>query len=1292
MTSGGFPLIGARVRIVDPATDVVLADTTTGFDGRYLVSWLGAGTYTAYAVAPGNATQFWFDAGFVDPTVTAPTPITLTATDTFRADVSFDFPTGGFGGWITGTTGPLANATATFTEATTGYSETAVVDPWGGFGLGYVPVGDYEVTVRWDETRAYRFPSTYTTGETGASIALEVPTGTGSIAGNVATDDAITLPTPERVLSDGPQPIPGASVVAIDSSTGLEVASALTDENGDYVIDGLLDADYLVYARAPGNTTPYWRVLGFDDPTLEPALTIDGANPAASGIDFAFPTGGFGGTITFAGGQPGGVDARFTQIGTGFSDIVPIDQSGGVGIGYIPTGEYEISVESNGEAFYTFPGTYVTGPLGLSISLDVPPPIAGTVTSPTGDPIAGASVFIQHPLFGQDGPFVTDVDGNYTVTSVTTGTFTLFVRAPGNSSEYWYGAGFVDPAVTAPTPIVLTSTGERPFVADFELPMGGFGGFITVAGSNLLSGTATFRQVGSDYAETVPLDQFGNFGLGYIPDGDYAITVDATVQSGESQVRRTYTFPETYTSPLSLSLEVPAATGVVSGQVLTGGIEVPGATVTVVDADTSAFVAEVRTGFDGRYSVLLDDGDYTASVRPNPTDTPFHFGSGYGLAAPGTVTLDGTNRTAEMSFDLPTGGFGGFVTGVTGPLLNASVSVRNIATEFRSYAIVDPTGNFGIGYLPVGDYEITVYQGYGGSYTFPDTYATGPNGLSVALTVPSMIGGFVVDGSGNPIEGARVALVNPTFRYDQLVTFTGANGGYAFNYLWPADYWVSVQLPGSDERFWYDTGYTDPSVVAPTTITIASYSDTNDVSFTIPSGGFDGSVTGETQPLRDATIRFDRLVGADFVAGTPVTVEADGTFVAGALASGEYQVTARFDVGSLYFREYVFPATVSTDGATFTTLSLVVPASEFVVTPGSVQGTVFTSAGPVADGARVRLLASGDREVASVLSEPDGTFVMTAAPGTYRLVASQGDESISAFGVLINEGGFTTRDLTMTTGIPVVRNEFVDSGNRPFTDGSVSDCSGNQNSPLVNGVYSILAPTSSDCTFSAGLWRNTDLGDGTTWSNRYENYNLNSTIPTIAGDYTWTIPTTSRHHPRHRRQRQRHSRQRRPRQHDQQPQRTIRIHHPRTRRHPRQHLEFNTNIDNPITGTHLLDVLQHPAIAVSVTLPDGVTLTQTINTTTGPTNIVFDTSNLSVVRNEFVDSGNRPFTDGSVSDCSGNQNSPLVNGVYSILAPTTVGLHVLRRPLAQHRPRRRHHLEQPLRELQPQLDHPDHRR
>ena len=219
-------------------------------------------------------------------------------------------------------------------------------------------------------------------------------------------------------------------------------------------------------------------------------MTIGNANPAETGVNFAFPTGGFGGTITSNGDTGSGLRARFTQIDTGFSDVAIIDDFGGVGIGYLPLGAYEISIEVDGELAYVFPETFDTGSTGLSISLDVPPAIVGTVTSPTGDPIMGAEVFVEHPVYGNNGPFVTDADGKYTLDSITTGTFTLFVRAPGNSSEYWFGAGFGDPVDIAPTPIVLTPTGERPYVANFELPMGGFGGVITVAGADLVEGSA----------------------------------------------------------------------------------------------------------------------------------------------------------------------------------------------------------------------------------------------------------------------------------------------------------------------------------------------------------------------------------------------------------------------------------------------------------------------------------------------------------------------------------------------------------------------------------------------------------------------------------------------------------------------------------------------------------------------------------------------------------------------------------------------------------------------------------
>jgi len=44
----------------------------------------------------------------VNPTVTAPDVITLTNAEPLRTNITFDFPSGGFGGVITGTSGPLA--------------------------------------------------------------------------------------------------------------------------------------------------------------------------------------------------------------------------------------------------------------------------------------------------------------------------------------------------------------------------------------------------------------------------------------------------------------------------------------------------------------------------------------------------------------------------------------------------------------------------------------------------------------------------------------------------------------------------------------------------------------------------------------------------------------------------------------------------------------------------------------------------------------------------------------------------------------------------------------------------------------------------------------------------------------------------------------------------------------------------------------------------------------------------------------------------------------------------------
>jgi len=57
--------------------------------------------------------------------------------------------------------------------------------------------------------------------------------------------------------------------------------------------------------------------------------------------------------------------------------------------------------------------------------------IAGSVSDPSGAPVAGAAVVINSEATGEERDLTTDVEGNFSVPFLTPGNYDLTVRAPG---------------------------------------------------------------------------------------------------------------------------------------------------------------------------------------------------------------------------------------------------------------------------------------------------------------------------------------------------------------------------------------------------------------------------------------------------------------------------------------------------------------------------------------------------------------------------------------------------------------------------------------------------------------------------------------------------------------------------------------------------------------------------------------------------------------------------------------------------------------------------------------------
>ena len=229
-----------------------MRSTTTDEVGAYSIDGLELGAYQVAATARENTSTNWYGGGFGVRDAAA--VVTLDALAPTADSIDIQFPTGGFGGWISGPNGtvdPFFGASATFTGPG-GFTETVPILDNGAFGIGYIPVGLYELTVDWP-TGTYTFPDPFETGPTGLSMSVAVP---GILSGTVLTDGASELLAPYN--GGGQQPVPAARVTVVDASTGAFVAERIADDAGFYSFETLPVGTYQISATARGNSTPLW--------------------------------------------------------------------------------------------------------------------------------------------------------------------------------------------------------------------------------------------------------------------------------------------------------------------------------------------------------------------------------------------------------------------------------------------------------------------------------------------------------------------------------------------------------------------------------------------------------------------------------------------------------------------------------------------------------------------------------------------------------------------------------------------------------------------------------------------------------------------------------------------------------------------------------------------------------------------------------------------------------------------------------------------------------------------------
>ncbi|GAA2726156.1 carboxypeptidase regulatory-like domain-containing protein [Cellulomonas aerilata] len=506
----GAGLIGAHAR-----TDV---------HGRYTVAGVQPGDYHVFFLAgsmSGLINEYWENS----PTTITATPVTVTAGGTV-AGIDAELEAGAtITGRVTDDAGrPVAGVGVSADSASSmtygGWTSTKAD---GTYSLAGIAGGSYVLNFVAPPTSGVISEYWNDTPERSKATVLEVPPGATvpHIDAELTTGGVIT----GTVTGPGGAPQQGVQVTAAHADGSGWGQPATTGEDGTYRLAGLAGSVYTVSFGAregSGLLDEHWP----DAPTVHTATEV----PVALGrtverVDAQLaPGGAINGTVTGPGGVPAGTTV--TVSGSGTYRQVHTAADGTYTADGLPTGKYTVEFQGDGSLAGEF---WDDAPLWVDSSLvpveigrttpasaELAPggTITGTLTGPTGAPLAGAQVSLSG-MNAYDWRFLTtDADGRYSATGLRADSYSIWFTGGtqnGNLVGEYYGDG-ADWDASAKVAVTSGATA----VADAGLAAGA-----------TFTGTVTDSQgdpVAHAAVHAMPFDGVGGGGYATTrPDGTYEV-------------------------------------------------------------------------------------------------------------------------------------------------------------------------------------------------------------------------------------------------------------------------------------------------------------------------------------------------------------------------------------------------------------------------------------------------------------------------------------------------------------------------------------------------------------------------------------------------------------------------------------------------------------------------------------------------------------------------------------------------------------------------------------------------
>ncbi|MGG0853609.1 carboxypeptidase regulatory-like domain-containing protein, partial [Metabacillus fastidiosus] len=927
------PLAGATVQLLNNQ-GVSLDSKVTDSNGAYTFSGLAPGQYSVKANAPQFGTNTV--SSFVTSNNTTTTNIALQPNPGSITGTLTDLSTGAA---ISGAAVQLSNSVGAIVN-------TAVTDENGVYVFNNVVPDSYNLSF---------IANGYSSGRAGAIVnpnqTTVVNTNLTRLAGALSG----------TVLNNNNEPLANAQVTVFQNN--IQVTSAITDVNGNYLISNLSPGSYVIVTTT--------------DNFITNTVSVTITNGETTVLNFILQPlpGTLSGQVTDSSGNPIAGATISVQLSTGTGIIIG-----------------SISTDSNG--VYTItglaPGNYVlnasavnfqTALSGASISpntttivnftlTSTPGSITGQITNrETGAPIAGANVEIR--VIDSSGAVVStvlsDQNGQYLVNQLAPGSYTLII-----SSANFQTTAVSEIVIAGQTTTANVSLNPSPGSISGTVLNSQDGTLIAGAAVNIINSNNTL-------ITTVLTGQDGTFIVNGLSPDQYTLTIfSANFQNGSVGA----VVQSNLTTPVTASL-IPEP-GTISGTV---NPAVMGTIIRLVN-NNGIFIDSNVANPDGSFQFSnLAPGSYTVSASAQ----------NYAATTAGVTVLANQISTVALTLIPNPGTVSGTVTSSNAePLSNALLQITNSNGTVIGSAFTNSQGQYTITNVPTGSYNVTANTDNFSPSVVGVTIDPGENVTNVNFSLtpnPGSLNGQIVNfQTGEAVVGASVIVRDALTQAIIASTTTTIFGNYTINNLPPS----TVTVTAAKNRFGTS------SVGA---IIVSNGSTTANLALSPNTGAINGIVLDTNGNVVTGNNIEVQVFNENKILLTSVTANSDGTYTVSNLPPGNYFVT----VTAPGFSSSTIPVQVISETTTTVTN---------IVTPLPVQLTVNVqnnATGEPITGANVTVRHQNGIVITTRVTDQNGQTVFTNLPsGSLIVTADAPSFGIASTTVFANNGDVLSTILNLS--------------------------------------------------------------------------------------------------------------------------------------------------------------------------------------------------------------------------------------------------------------------------------------